>query len=62
MIEKQTISVRDTESGENDLTCDKHERWHENDLSRKILKKWQSGVIICPWPKFFWDEDDIEMR
>jgi len=29
--------------------------------SQRILKKWQSGVIICIWPKFFLNEDDIEM-
>jgi hypothetical protein len=49
-------------SGKNDQASEKHNRGPGDQLSRKILKKWQSGVIICTWSNFFWNNDDIEMK
>lgn len=44
-----------------DLTFEKRD-YEPGEVSRRILKKWREGVIICRWPSFFHNEDDIEME
>lgn len=60
-MSEQDSKEKYPEKEEVDLDSLKQDYLPGDELSRKVLKRWKEGVIICLRPTLFMIDDDTEM-